>query len=159
MKLSIRKGFSFGLISGIITTLGLMVGLYSNAHSTSVILGGILVIAIADALSDALGMHISQEVEKSNSTKEIWESTFATLLAKFFIALTLAVPLLLLNLNTAVFVSVIWGVFLLIIFNYYLAKQRKEKPYKVISEHLLIAFFVILITYYIGDITGKFSVN
>jgi hypothetical protein len=40
-----------------------------------VILGGILTIAIADAFSDALGIHLSEESEKIQSGKEIWEST------------------------------------------------------------------------------------
>jgi len=52
MKRSFRIGFSFGLTSGIITTLGLMVGLYSSTNSQLVVIGGILTIAIADSLSD-----------------------------------------------------------------------------------------------------------
>ena len=83
MRLSIRKGFSFGLTSGIITTLGLIVGLHSGTHSNIVIIGGILVIAIADAMSDALGVHVSEESENKHSTKEIWESTVSTFLSKF----------------------------------------------------------------------------
>lgn len=155
MKMSMRKGFSFGLTSGIITTLGLVVGLYSNTGSKTVILSGILVIALADAMSDSLGMHISQEVEKSNSHKEIWESTIATFLAKFLIVLTFAIPLLLLRLPLAILVCLVWGISLLIIFNYFLAKQRKIKPYKVILEHLGIAFFVILVTYFVGNLTER----
>ena len=58
IKQSFRAGFSFGLTSGAITTLGLMVGLHSGTHSKVVVMGGILVIAVADALSDALGIHI-----------------------------------------------------------------------------------------------------
>lgn len=53
MRLSIRKGFSFGLTSGVITTLGLIVGLHSSTHSDLSVIGGILSIAIADAMSDA----------------------------------------------------------------------------------------------------------
>jgi len=71
MMLSIRKGFSFGLTSGIITTLGLIVGLHSGTHSALVIIGGILVIAVADAMSDALGIHVSEEFENKHSAKEI----------------------------------------------------------------------------------------
>ena len=56
MKPSFKTGFSFGLTSGVITTLGLMVGLHSGTHSRSVVIGGILTIAVADAMSDALGM-------------------------------------------------------------------------------------------------------
>ena len=53
MKHSFRAGFSFGLTTGIITTLGLMVGLYSGTNSRLAVLGGILTIAIADAFADA----------------------------------------------------------------------------------------------------------
>ncbi|MBW1641510.1 MAG: VIT1/CCC1 transporter family protein, partial [Deltaproteobacteria bacterium] len=72
MKRSLRKGISFGLTSGTITTLGLMVGLHSGTHSRMVVIGGILTIAVADAFSDALGIHISAESENECSPKEIW---------------------------------------------------------------------------------------
>jgi VIT1/CCC1 family predicted Fe2+/Mn2+ transporter len=78
METSVRKGFSFGLTSGIITTLGLMVGLHSSTHSRIAVIGGILAIAIADAFSDAIGMHISEESERKHKPKEIWRATFST---------------------------------------------------------------------------------
>ena len=67
MKDSLRTGISFGLTSGIITTLGLMVGLHSGTHSRVIVIGGILTIAIADAFSDALGIHISEESKNVHS--------------------------------------------------------------------------------------------
>ena len=154
MKLSIKKGFSFGLTSGIITTLGLIVGLNSSTHSTSVVIGGILVIAVADALSDSLGMHISEESENKHTTKEIWESTIATFLSKFVFALTFIFPFLLFSLDTAIIVSVIWGLSLIAIFSYYIAHQEKTKPYKVIIEHLAIAIIVIIATNYVGKLVS-----
>ena len=86
MRHSIKVGFSFGITSGIITTLGLMVGLYSGTGSKLVVIGGILMIAIADAFSDALGIHVSEESEGKHSQKEIWESTLSTFLFKFIFA-------------------------------------------------------------------------
>lgn len=151
MKLSIRKGFSFGLTSGIITTLGLIVGLHSSTHSPSVVIGGILVIAIADAMSDALGMHISEESEDRHSEKDVWESTVATFLSKFLFALTFVVPILLLPLNTAIAVSVVWGMSLITLFSFYMARMQRISPYKVIGEHILIAILVVIATNYVGD--------
>lgn len=151
MKLSLRKGFSFGLTSGIITTLGLIVGLHYSTKSRLVVLGGILVIAIADALSDSMGMHISEESENKHKKKFIWESMIATFLAKFIFALSFTIPILLLPLNTAIVVSVIWGLFLISIFSYHLAKQEKIDPYRVISAHFLLTCFVIIITYFVGS--------
>ena len=117
MKGSLKKGFSFGLTSGIITTLGLMVGLYASTSSKMVVLGGILTIAVADSLSDALGIHMSEESDKNTTHKQVWESTFAAFFAKFIIALTFVVPVLLFELLTAVIVAVVWGFLLLVILN------------------------------------------
>lgn len=154
MKHSLKTGFSFGLTSGIITTLGLMVGLHSGTHSTPVVIGGILIIAIADAFSDALGIHISEESENKHTTKDIWESTLFTFLSKFVFALTFIVPLLLFKLSTAIIVSVIWGLSLLGLFSFYIAKEQKAKPWNMIIEHLAIALIVIVITHYVGDWVG-----
>ena len=155
MKHSLKTGFSFGLTSGVITTLGLMVGLHSGTHSKLVVIGGILTIAIADAFSDALGIHVSEESENKHTTREIWESTISTFLSKFVFALTFIVPLLLLQLSTAIIVSVIWGLFLLGIFSFYIAKAQKTKPWKVVIEHLLIALVVIVVTHHVGNWIGS----
>ncbi|TKJ17058.1 hypothetical protein CEE44_00800 [Candidatus Woesearchaeota archaeon B3_Woes] len=157
MKTSIRKGFGFGLTSGIITTLGLMVGLNSSTHSAIVVIGGIIVIAVADALSDALGIHISEEFEMKHSKKEIWESTISTFLSKLVFALTFIIPVLLFSLSTAVIISVIWGLFLITIFSIYIAKEQNLKPSRVVLEHLVITIVVILITNYLGKFVGSFT--
>ncbi len=136
---SIKTGFSFGLTSGIITTLGLMVGLHSGTHSKLVVLGGVLTIAIADAFSDALGIHVSEEVEFKHSPREIWESTISTFLSKFVFALIFTIPVLMFELSIAILINVIWGLSLLCIFSFSIAKEQKTKPWKVVAEHLIIA--------------------
>ena len=155
MKHSIRMGFCFGLTSGIITTLGLMVGLHSGTHEELVVIGGILIIAVADAFSDALGIHISEESEAKHTTKEIWASTVVTFLSKFVFALTFIIPILLLELSTAIVVSVIWGLSILGILSFYIAREQKAKPWRVVAEHLFIALVVIGITHYVGDWIGS----
>jgi len=150
-KHSIKTGLSFGLTSAIITTLGLMVGLHSGTKSKLVVISGILIIAIADAFSDALGIHISEESENKHSTKEIWESTIATFLTKFIFASTFIIPLLLFTLNTAIVVSVLYGLILLSLFSLYMAKEQGERPWKVIGEHMVIAVVVVLLTHYVGE--------
>lgn len=147
-KHSLKTGLSFGLTSGIITTLGLMVGLHSGTHSKLAVIGGILTIAIADAFSDALGIHVSEESENVHTQREIWESTIATFLAKFVFALTFIVPVLLLSLSSAVLVSLAWGLSVLGLLSYKMAE--KEHPWRVVGEHLLIAALVVVLTHYVG---------
>jgi VIT1/CCC1 family predicted Fe2+/Mn2+ transporter len=155
MKPSLKVGLSFGLTSGIITTLGLITGLNAGTHSKLVVIGGILTIAIADAFSDALGIHVSQESQLNRCDKPVWESTIATFLAKFFFALTFIVPILFFELSRAVLIDVAWGILLMIIFNYYLARQERKDPWKVITEHLFICLLVILITRFAGNWIAK----
>jgi len=111
----------------------------------------VLTIAIADAFSDALGIHISEEAENKHTAREIWESTVFTFLAKFFFAVTFLVPLLVLSLSTAIIVSVVYGLTLLGIFSYFMAEQQQTKVWNVVSEHLVIALIVVLLTHYVGD--------
>ena len=159
MKISIRKGLGFGLTSGIITTLGLIVGLNSGTHSKTIILGGILVIAVADAFSDSLGIHISEESgRKTIKTKEIWESTISTFIFKLIFASSFIIPILLFQLKTAIIISIIWGLFLLAVFSFYIAKQKNLNPTKAIAEHLIIAILVIIITNFVGSFVSKIFV-
>jgi len=154
MEHSLRKGISFGLTSAVITTLGLMVGLNSGTHSKIAVLAGILTIAIADAFSDALGIHVSEEAENTHTDRQIWGATIATFLAKFLFAMTFVVPVVLLSLSTAIVVSLIWGMTILTVLSYVIARSQDVPPWKIVGEHLMIAIVVIAITHWVGDWIG-----
>jgi VIT1/CCC1 family predicted Fe2+/Mn2+ transporter len=151
MKASFKTGLSFGLTSGVITTLGLMVGLHSGTHSRTVVIGGIVTIAIADAMSDALGIHVSEESKNTGPTRQIWEATVATFVAKFTIAMTFAVPVMTCPLDQAIVIGVIWGLLLLAGLSFFVARTQTIPPWKVIGEHLLIALCVVVIAHAVGD--------
>ncbi len=151
MKPSLKIGFGFGVTSGIITTLGLIVGLQAGTHSRVVVIGGILTIAIADAFSDALGVHVSEESVEKRPEKDVWLSTFSSFVAKFIFAMAFIIPILLFQLTTAVIISVVWGLSVLAIFSFYIAKVQEAKPWKVIVKHLLIAVIVIVATQFTGN--------
>lgn len=151
MKASLKTGLSFGLTSGVITTLGLMVGLHAGTHSRAVVLGGILTIAVADALSDAMGIHLAEESKNSGPASHVWEATVATFAAKFVIAGTFVVPVLVFPLDQAIVISIVWGLLLLTALSFFVAQAQSIAPWKVIGEHLLIALFVVAITHAIGD--------
>ncbi len=159
VKESVRTGVTFGLTSGVITTLGLMVGLHSGTHSRLIVIGGIVTIAVADAFSDALGIHISEEAENLHTARQIWVSTIATFASKFFFSLTFVIPVIFLALPTAIVVSLAWGFSVLTVLSYLLARVQGNRPWKVIGEHLLIASVVIATTHYIGDWIGHHIVG
>lgn len=152
MRIAIRKGLGFGLTSSIITTLGLIVGLYASTASKLMIVGGILIIAIADSLADAMGMHISEESEKQNTTKQVWESTISTFISKFIFAMTFIIPLFIFPSSMAIVFSIFWGLILIALFSLHIANLRNINPTKVILEHITIAIVVIIATHFIGKL-------
>jgi vacuolar iron transporter family protein len=157
-KKSINIGLNFAAISAVITTLGLMVGLQATTNSLLIVIGGILTIAIADSMSDALGIHVSQESQKYNSKKEIWESTLSTFFGKFFLTLIFVIPLLLFPLEVAVAFNIILGLGIVTIVSYLIAKNRQEKPVHLILEHIVITVIVILLTHSFGILLSMFLV-
>lgn len=72
-------------------------------------------------------------------------------MAKFLTALTFVVPVLLLPLEEAMMVSVVWGLTLLAVLSYLLARAQRIAAWKVIAEHVIIGVSVIAITHYLGD--------
>jgi vacuolar iron transporter family protein len=150
MRSSLRAGFSFGLTSGVITTLGLIVGLHAGTHSRAAVLGGILTIAIADSLSDALGIHLAEESKGMASVRQVWEATVATFLSKFIVATTFAVPLLLFGLDASILVSLLWGLVILTALSFFIAREQHIPAWKVVTEHVLIASSIVLVSYYVG---------
>ena len=151
MSLSIKKGVSFGLTSGVITTLGMIVGVNASTSSRLAVIAAIVAIAIADAFSDAVAMHVSEESESVHTKKDIWEATMATFLTKFIFAMTFVIPLLFLTLDSAVLVDIIWGLLIMTVFNIFLARSQEENVLRVVFEHLTITIIVVLITYIAGS--------
>jgi VIT1/CCC1 family predicted Fe2+/Mn2+ transporter len=148
----VLKGVGFGLTSGVITTLGVIIGLHSGTQSRLAVIVGITVVAVADAMSDALGIHVSEEAEHEHTTRELWESALFTFLSKLIIALSFIVPVAFLELYTAILASTIWGLALITAFSFAMARAQKESVHKVVAEHVIIALAVILFAHFLGDL-------
>ncbi len=150
-----RTGLFFGATSGVITTIGLITGLNAGTHSVVAVLGGIFVIAVADAMSDALGIHLAEEADPNATAQHIWSATISTFLNKFVFALSFAIPLLLLPLDQAVVVSLLWGMLVIVVLSFFLARVQKASPVLIIGEHLGIAILVVVLSHFIGVWVGN----
>lgn len=156
----IITGASFGLTTAVITSLGMLVGMYSATSSKLAVIAGIVIMAIADGLSDAVSLHTVEEAEvekgeNKHTQKEIWLTTFIAFFAVCGFTLTFAVPVWFLSLKAAIFADIVWGMLLLTILNLLIARIKKEKPIKLIVEHVLLAVFVIIISYFAGTLLAR----
>lgn len=145
-----RVGISFGLTSATMTTLGLIIGLEVSTGSKMAVVAGVLTIAIADAFSDAFGVHLAKESEGNFDNQELRQVTVYTFIYKFIFALTFLIPILILEMPWSLYIAIIWAIIVLVALNYYIAKSNNKKPGPVILEHGLIAVIVILLSWGAG---------
>ena len=141
--------FSFGATSAIITNLGIITGLDTLTHPKLSIIGALLVIALADNMSDSFGIHIYQESEHLGK-KEVWLSTLTNFLTRLFVSSTFIILIIVLPIRLAAVCSVIWGLFVLTFMTYTIAKQQKINPFSAIFVHLTIAVIVVVASNFIG---------
>ena len=70
MQKQFKKALGFGLTSGVVTTLGSMIGIASSTNSARTVLVAIYTIALADSLSDAMGVHSIEETDQKTTSKK-----------------------------------------------------------------------------------------
>jgi VIT1/CCC1 family predicted Fe2+/Mn2+ transporter len=145
-----RTGYFFGTTSGVITTAGLMTGLYAGTHSLVAVLGGTFVIAVSDALSDALGIHLAHESDANATTRSVWLATFTTFVTKLVVSSSFAIPLLLFSLNTGILVALAGGLVVLVLLSVHLARIQRTPALPVVVEHVAIAIAVVAVSHGVG---------
>jgi VIT1/CCC1 family predicted Fe2+/Mn2+ transporter len=102
-----------------------------------------------------LGIHLAEEADPDATPQHVWAATISTFLNKFFFALSFSVPLLLLPLDQAVLASLLWGMLVIIVLSYFLARAQNASPIMIIGEHLGIAILVVVLSHLIGVWVGE----
>jgi len=148
-RLQINR-FSFGATAGVVAGMALVVGLGAAAVPKSVIVSSLLIVALADNLADSLSIHIYQESERLEPGGAFLATTtnFASrlLVSLSFVLLVLALPI-----HGAVAAALAWGLFLLGLLSWMIARQRGVRPVPEVTKHLLVALVVILVAGFIGE--------
>jgi vacuolar iron transporter family protein len=153
IKLDLTR-YSFGGTSAIITNLALIVGLDRTVNAKLNIIGGLLVIALADNISDTLGIHIYQESEGAKPI-HVWISTLTNFFSRLIVSLGFIFIIAVLPLNLATIVSIVYGLLVISIISYIIAINRNISPPRSIIEHIFITTIIVLLSKYIG----RFIIN
>jgi vacuolar iron transporter family protein len=150
-KFQSRKNkFLFGSAAAIITNLGIIAGLFSSHNARGNIIGSILVIAIADNISDTLGIHIYQEAEGLKA-KEVWLSSFTNFISRFVVSMIFVLTIMVLPLKVAVVSCLILGLLIISLISYFIAVYKGTNPYIAVLEHLAVAVIVIISSRTLGN--------
>jgi len=150
--------FSIGATAAITTSMGLIAGLTQGGDAKTGIITGLLIVAIADNVSDSLGIHIYKEAEGA-SRKEINAFTYGNFFIRLLIAFTFVLIILLFSSYAALVISSLWGLILLTILSYLIAKMKKTNSLREIAWHLFVALIVIIGSKFLGNLILKMVVH
>jgi len=148
MILDLRK-LSFGGPAAIVTSMALIVGLDAATAAKTTVVTGLLIIGIADNLTDSLSVHIYQESERMAESQAL-RTTVANFLTRIAVSLSFIALFSLLPTSTAIYVCVIWGFTLLSGLSYLLARVRRASAISEVWKHSAVAFVVIALSKAIG---------
>ncbi len=146
----ILGNLAFGISGSVLTTLGIMVGLLSATSSELAVIAGIVSVAIADSLSDSISMFSAKKAESGTSHKIAIASALNVFIGKLVFTLSFIVPFLLFSFQTAIIISIIWGLFLIILVNLAIAMAQEESKFKTIMKNTFLALLVVVVSYLFG---------
>ena len=146
---------SFGAVSAIVTSVGLITGFQAAGISKSTILAGLLIVGIADNLTDSLSIHVYQESENLDGARA-FRATLVNFATRLLIALTFSLLVLTLSGTGAILASIVWGALLLSTVTWLVARSRNVNTFYEITKHIAVAGLVIVASRAIGELVSMY---
>jgi hypothetical protein len=147
------RSFSYGGTAAIVTSMALVMGLNAAIASRTAIIAGLLIIAIADNLTDSLSIHVYQESEQLESRRAFF-TTLANYAARLLVSCSFLLLVLLLPARFLTEISILWGLLLLAGLTCTLNWNRKARILSEITKHVVVALLAILASRLIGEYIG-----
>lgn len=142
------RRFAFGATAAVMTSMALIAGLGSANSTRTSIVTGLLILGIADNLSDTLGIHIHEESGSQNP--RVFGLSISNYFTRLAVVCSFIVLVLLLSADVARIAAVVWGVILLSVLTYFIARAREVHPVPEIAKHLAVAAGIIVLSQLIG---------
>ena len=144
----LSEGTIFGLISGCLTAIGLVLSNIGADTKIKFIIMVLISLAISDSLSDALGIYYSSYKDDKDITKSIKEASKA-LIGKSIIPLTMALIFYLLqDINKSGWIILGLVTLLFIFINIYVFT---DVSYNVKIINIIIFIIIISVNYFVGS--------
>ena len=148
------KNYIFGSAAAIITNISLIVGLGSAGQGRGPILGGLLTIAIADNISDSLGIHLYKETEGVGQKLSVL-ATLLNFTARLVVCVSFIAIILIFSPAQAIPIAIVWGLLLIVTLSYLINRSHNRHSVWEIAKHVLVALAVIVMSRYAGYLIGK----
>ena len=139
---------SFGGTAAIVTSMALIVGLDAANAGRAAMVSALLIAAIADNLTDSLSVHMYQESERLEE-REAFIGTLTNFATRLIVCLSFVLLVVLFRAHAAAW-GIVWGMLLLTVLNYVLARHRSVSAMSELGKHLAVALVIIFISKSIG---------
>jgi vacuolar iron transporter family protein len=149
------SNYIFGSAAAIVTNVCLIVGLGSADTGKAPIIGALLMIAIADNISDSLGIHLYKESEGYEGKMSLL-ATALSFLARLVVSLSFVAIVLAFSVSHAIPIAIFWGLLLLTLISYLITKSRKQRSSILeIGKHLSVAVVIIALSRLVGYLIAR----
>jgi Flp pilus assembly protein TadB len=133
---------SFGAASAIVTSMGMIIGFAAGGISRPTIVAGLLIVGLADNVTDSLSIHIYQESERLEQ-HAAFRATLGNFATRLVIALSFVALVFSFSGPTMVLACLAWGVLLLAGLTWLVARNRQANVLTELFKHLAVAAAVI----------------
>jgi len=133
---------SFGATSAVVTSMGLIAGFGAAGISRPTIVAGLLIVGIADNMTDSLSIHIYQESEKLEE-RAAFRATVSNFATRLLLSLSFVILVLRLPIRDVGAASLVWGLLLLAGLTWFVARSRHANALAEILKHLGVTAAVI----------------
>lgn len=140
---------SFGGTAAIVTSMSLILGLDAASSSQPAIVSSLLIVALADNLTDSLSVHAYQEAERLESRKA-FIATAANFVTRLLASLSFVVLVILTPRTSLTIAAGAWGFLLLTLLTYRLARARGADVGKEIAKHVAVAAAILVTSRLLG---------
>ena len=131
------------------TSMALIAGLDAANAGRAAMVSALLIAAVADNLTDSLSVHMYQESERLEE-KEAFIGTLTNFATRFIVCLSFVLIVTLLREHAAAVGGIVWGMSLLTVLTYILARHRKVSAMSELGKHLAVALVIVFVSKSIG---------
>ena len=146
---------SFGAASAIVTGMGMVIGFGAASISKPTIIAGLLIVGLADNITDSLSIHIYQESERLEQ-KAAFRTTIGNFATRLIISLSFIILVFSFSNTNMLLACLIWGVLLLASLTWFVAKNRDANVLTEILKHLAVAAAVIAASLATGTVISTY---
>ena len=146
---------SFGSTSAIVNSMGLIVGLAATSATRGALVSSLLIVALADNISDSLSIHVYQESEHLES-RTAFRATLTNFVARLVVALTFVAIAVWVPPPALGPVALGWGLLLLGGLSWQLARDRGVSARAEIGKHLGVALAVIVVSRIVAAVIADY---